>query len=752
VIRLAERFGRVGRVGDRVTLTGPWYPLVVDGDAYRFDVPHRVRVETTEPYELLVGARRAASGEAVTQRGAFVPVLGARSLHERRVEVGGRELVVVAPTPFYAPPAREAAGVEALEDVVRVDVPARVADATRDVLTTLREADVVHDREAPIVVAVVPSRVELAATAPGLVLVADDIYEIFPLDVTIEFHHRALRRALFRHLVAPISTQTERPRDRDWADDLRAVLLTDVDDARRHGVARTPEELVGFAAFHPAIDQLLYAPQIQYVEVFFGAIDEPDFYRDDPAEARLPVARGRRVLESARDALDDDELRRFSAALLGRPRRVREILRDIDDAAARRLPVWLDTPNREVNYRIGARSSERLANGRYRARVEVVREGANRPEPVEVELRDARGNVEIVTWDGEGGRGVVEAEMAGELSDVHIDPRHRLPQSPALADGHPRGDDATSKPFRPPLLRGFGLNLALSEGNVFGYIDFAMRRLYDLEEQLAVTLSHLSSTTGGTLRYIRGIGPKRTTNARIASFNVGLDFDRVREEFVNAGTGGWRLSLVGGAGFDTRAFFIDPREGSSLGVNFRVGGTLRDDESVGFTGSVVARGSHTIGLGTENALLLVAGGGMTFGDALAGELQQLGGRFLLRGFDTSELVGRGAAFAVAEHRYTAFRDLSWNILHLAWLREIQLAAWGGVGILFDREPTLDVGFAAEAGFGLRFHYEYAGVQPGVLSVDLGIPLSRDPNAEGSDGRLGRDRLPFGLHLSFDQYF
>jgi outer membrane protein assembly factor BamA len=388
----------------------------------------------------------------------------------------------------------------------------------------------------------------------------------------------------------------------------------------------------------------------------------------------------------------------------------------------------------------------------------VLRDGADRPEPVEVAIEDEDGNVEVVVWDGPGPRGVVEAHMPSPIDDVEIDPRHRLPQAAELADGHPLGDDATSKPFRPPLLTGFGLNLALSEGQVFGFISFAIRRKYDLEEAFSFTLSHLSSTTGGTARYVRGFGPKRTTNSRIASIGGGLDFDRVRDDFLGAGVGGWRLSLVANAGFDTRAYFVDPREGSSLGLSGRVGGVLRDDDTFGITGSIGIRGSHTVTLGQLSSLLLVAGGGWTFGDALSGELQQLGGRFLLRGFETRELVGRGSLYAVAEHRYTPIRDLRWNILHIAWLREIQLAFWTGAGMTIDSVrtaagvPNGGLRAAAEVGTGLRFHYTYGGVQPGVMSLDFGFPLTRDPDAVGSDGRLNGARLPFGLYLSFDQFF
>ncbi len=667
VERLPDRFGRLGVANDVISLVAPWYPLVVDGDASRFDVPHRVHIETEGNGELLVGDRRVEPGATVTQRGAFVPVVLAPRFYERRLSVSGLDLRVLGTRPFYSPPPAEARGAAALADIVRIDVPALMGEALGDVLATLRQADVPH-RAGPVTVAVLPLRVELAGTVPGLVIASDRIYEIFPIDDTREFHQRAFRRVLFRHLVEPLSTRLDPPADRGWADDLRAVLLTDVDDARRHGHARTPGDLIGFAAFHPAVDQLLYAPQVEFVEIFFGVIDEPDLFRDDPDRARRAMSRGRRVLESARDVLDEEAFDRFSVALLAGRVSARDAVAAGDPPAAGRVDGWLDAVNREVNYRLGEITSEPSPGGGYVHHVTVERDGPERIEPVEVQVEDEDGNVEVGVWDGRGERGVVDVTTPAEIDEVRINPRERLPQSPALADGHPRGDDATSQPWRLPLIRGFGLNLALSEGEVYGFIDFALRRRYDLEEGFTLQLAHLSSTTGGTIGYFRGLGPKRHNNSRIGYASFGLDFNRVREAFVGTETGGWRLSLAGSVGFDTRSYFYDPREGSSLGLSLRLGGIVRDDETLGVTASVRLRGSHTFGFGLRNALLVVGELGWTFGDALPGELQQLGGRFLMRGFDASEVVGRGKGFIVAEHRYTPWSDLSINVLHLAWLR------------------------------------------------------------------------------------
>jgi hypothetical protein len=111
---------------------------------------------------------------------------------------------------------------------------------------------------------------------------------------------------------------------------------------------------------------------------------------------------------------------------------------------------------------------------------------------------------------------------------------------------------------------------------------------------------------------------------------------------------------------------------------------------------------------------------------------------------------------VIEHRWTMVTDLAVNILHLVWAREIQLAWWVGGGAVFDTptrtftDGTMIPGETAhgalEAGAGLRFHYEYGGIQPGVLALDFGVPISRFWDAPQST------RTPIGFYLGFDQYF
>lgn len=750
-IDLPARFGRLGVIDDRLSLNAPWYPIVIGDDgAWSFSVPQRIRLTTAEPLDLVVAGREARSGRTIELRGPYAPVFAAPVLYRTARRVGDKTLVVVSADELWEPPPANAQGLEALHDVVEVDRVGLLAEATAHVLETLDEIDVAVPGGA-IVAVLVPSRTELAATAPGTLLLSDRVYEIFPLDIVEEFHQRAVQRALFRLLSGPLASRVEPVADRPWAVDLRAAFLTDVDDARRHGHARTPEELVGFASFHPAVDQLLNAPQVAFIDTFFGSVVEPDPYRDDPARARRPIARGRQILETVRDNATEDGFERFTRELLGARVAARAAIGDAGDDFAGRLDEWLAAPGTELNYRLGEYESTRVDGG-YRHRVEVFREGSERRERVEVMIEDDDDVVETPVWDDAGSRGEVSVETAAELDDVLIDPRGRLAESGRVADGHPRGDNASSQPWRLPLLRGFGLNLLLSEADFAGFIDFALRRRFELDESIAATASISPAAYGLSLRYIWGIGPMRHTNSRIGYASAGISGTRLREGFVEDAIGGWRVSVLGSAGWDERAFREDPRSGSAVSTSARVGLVVRDDNTYAVSGSLGARGSIMVPLGLRNTILLLADVGWTFGEALPGENQALGGRFALRGFETGELVGTFGAYAVAEHRWTVFNDLAINVLHLAWLREFQLALFLGGGVIVDSIDGSRTLLAGEAGVGVRFHYEYGGIQPGILAIDVGFPLTRQLNEPGTDGRFANERLPFGLHASFDQYF
>ena len=754
-IRVPSRFGRMGRDGDTVALAAPWYPLVVGADGgWAFVVPHRVAIELEGGGELWLSGL-VASGRAEVQRELpYVPALLAGRLHRWIGRVAGVDVAWTSFEPIYVAPGRDAQGIEGLADLVHVDRVGLMRQALAPAIASARWLGAELPRTLEILD--VPTRTELAATAPGALIVSDRLAQVFPVDVVQAFQIRALRRAFFARLAQPIAARVDPVADRGWAEDLRAVVMLELDELRRSSEAMTPQQLLSAFAFHPAIDSLLYAPQIAFEDVYFASVDEPDPYRDEPARARVPTARGHRLLESARDVLGEHAFERFVAMVANGRRSIREALERVDPDALLRLPTWLATPLMETNYRLGEIRSERLERGRWRHTVEVLREGAHRVEPVDVEVEDAGGERVIGTWDGGGPRGEVVIETARERRSVTIDPRQRVPQSARIADGHPRADDATDQPWRPPVFTGLAFDILASEGNVTGLIDVVLRQRYDLEHTFHLRLLRTAARTGGRFRYLQGVGPKVHTNRRSVTLGGGVGLYNVHSGFGDPDApGGWAADVDLSLLLDTRSYLYDWREGFSVHVQGLATTTFLEDGTIGATGRISARFSGTIGVGNLHAIVLVGHAGASINPVVDANRQSIGGRYGLRGYANDELLGTSVLYAVAEHRFTAVTDLAWNVLHALWARELQLAWWLGAGVVLGESGGQDAAGAAEAGVGFRIHYEYAGIQPGVLALDLGLPLARwaqePPCFLSSDAGCDR-RTPFAFYVSVDQYY
>lgn len=771
---LPDRFGRIGHidngeVDDLRTLAAPWYPLVLGPDpdvpdvqAFAFEVGHDVSFCARGQHVLLGGAL-AAGCARTRERSAYVPALAAPALYVTEMRLDGVPHRLVSSRRLYQHPASSRSGLSALSDLSREDVPAAVANTVRRAAQTV--ADHVplatNALSAPLTIVQIPSRTELFAEAPSWVLMSDRAFQVTNINDVRRFHERGLERALFRHWMSDLTRTLEPVSDRAWATDLRAVVLLDLHEVRLRGGASTPEELLGFAAFHPAVDQLLYAPQIAFAEAYFGAIDDGEPFRDNPSRARFPWATGRRVLEGLRD-MEADVLEKTAEALFALERPASAIVSDVieDRGGLPRLRLLLRAPAGKLNLRLGRVRSRPDGHGSFVHDIEVVRRGDPPVVPVQIKVLDDQGAVTTLEWDEgidaprEGARTTLTVTTRAALANVYVDPSGRVPQTPALADGHPRADDAVAWPYKPPLLRNLLLTLSPHDGGLSGFIDFAMRRRYDLDETYVGLLHHNDASTGGAVRYVRGVGPKRHNNSRFGFVAAGLGFSRLHAGFAGAASLGahrWGLTISGG--FDTRRYFFDPREGVSLGGSANVG-LVREDgnDTPQVTGRVGLRGSVTQSVGLWHTFLFVASGGYSVGRLLPAEQQSLGGRYELRGYEASELLGRGTLMAVVEHRFTPLTDLNVSLFKLAYVRELQWATFAGAGLLHKPIEGGDYRLAAEVGAGLRVHFDYAGIQPAVFSLDVALPLLRDPNDVGSDGILGADRIPVGVHLSFDQYY
>jgi len=182
------------------------------------------------------------------------------------------------------------------------------------------------------------------------------------------------------------------------------------------------------------------------------------------------------------------------------------------------------------------------------------------------------------------------------------------------------------------------------------------------------------------------------------------------------------------------------------------------------------RGFYLWTPGAGHTLAFWGGFGLTFGEPVGAQLEQLGNRLFLRSLSAGEALGRAKLYAGVEWRHVFTMDLDWNVAHLAWVRGFQGVLFGAFGTTSradDFERMFSQGRVfLEAGYGLRVFFDWVGVQTSILCLDAAVPFGFE------DGEFGLSRyawgdpddpstrvrrpaiagVPIGAHLSFTQMF
>ncbi len=765
-LSVPARYGTLGRASDALSLGDPWYPVVVDPSGVPARGEHAIDVRWDGGVLVASdGVHRGGQAHVDVARASHASlfVLERAAVHEE-IFAGVRFTWVGASPMARSDPPPTSDGL-VLRDIWESDAAGGAIATMRRTISLLRRLGFTSDaRGGPrtmadrVVIVEAPERERLAVALPGVVVVSDRAFRLLPIDAIQRFHELALARRLFTALVTPRVEATEPIADRAWVADLDGSLLVDVMLAADADTRQSPQDLIGFAGFHPAVDQLLYAPKVAFRSAYFHDIEERDPDRDGADRALNDRPFGHLVLEKLRDRLGGRLAPALGAHLL-----TNAPLREATFAAARangappdlerRLTTtyqtWLAATPR-LAYRLAHTESTPNGSG-YAHAVTIERLGATAvEEPVVVELVDAHGARTRRVWDAPGATGVVRWESEAELRDANIDPDERLIQDPALAPDHPRFDDELRHKWRPPILSSFALSLSVAEKRPDAAIDFTLKRRYDVRHWFGATAATAARGVGARLRYGRGIGGFRDLNSTLGAIVTSVSGLRSENGFGGSTTPVSEIDVGSTISWDTRTEFLNPRHGWGAGASVSVGAAREDHASVRPSAGVAVRAEGVHALHPRHVLAGAVGGGATVCPALAQQLQALSGRQILRAYAADELLGCGAAYAIGEYRWLAVSGLYGNLAQVAWFKGLELVPFAAAGLLSSRTDVVPKDFYGEVGGGVRFFVDFGGVQPGVISVDLGLPLSRRASTTvDSDGTVRR-RPPVGLYLSFDQ--
>lgn len=770
-LTVARRYGPLGVARSTMTLGDPWYPLVLPSpDA---EVPpyadHVVHVAPTDD-------RFIATASGVTGTDASHPVVFAEQrgvTHAPMVVlpndkaiahdgIDGVDVTLVSDSQEVGVHSAFDRDAETQLGALDVDAAGFVHGTIRDCIGLLRRRGflassandgVVRGMLSTLVVVEVPSRQRLAIDVPGMLLVSDHAFRVFPIDRVRRFHAMPIARRAFEVLLSPHLRAASARADAPWVADVDGALLAEQLLSASSGGKETAADLVGFAGFHPSVDQLLYAPRVAFGAALFGIIEEPDPDRDGADRARNLVPMGHFVEEKLRDRLGA----RFPEAARAHLDLGQSWLDAAKGASSEDLAYfwqqWIG-PHRPVAYRLASIESDG-----HTTTVTIERLGATWiREPVVVEVVDDDGNRARAVWDAPGRLGTVTVVTKASYRSAQLDPDRRLSQDPSLADGHPLFDDETRHAWRPPIFAHFSASYTAVEDRFDFDVNFALRRRYDLDEGYGVSVLRGPRGYGATVSYLGTFGPLLDLNRRYGAWSLGVGADRSPHGFAANDTPVIQGSLLASFGWDSVMQLQDPLTGwgammtASANLAKEQGGRWSPNAIVG-TRAHVYFWEHV-----RTTSVLVAGAGLIVGNALQTQLLGVAGRQFLRAFESDEGIGKARAYAIFEQRVKLISGLYLNAAHGSWFKALELVPFAAIGGVTSQSGAFGLGargnVLGELGMGLRLLHEWAGVQPAVLALDFAYPIVPRDRCAATDaaGSCVRARQPFGFWVGFEQTY
>ena len=765
-VQVPTRYGPFGCFRGRCTLAGGFYPMVPALDERGFDLSappqrarYRLKVAVARPSDVIVNGELetlrksdAIARDLGVQRAAALIVGPPAYRRYEETHRGVRIRVLWAGLRPVPSPSSH------LLPYLPADRPGDVLDAVKDGLDLLAEAGVPMAAGTTLTLVEGALRIELAQSLPGFTLISDQIFAIFPLKRFLKVHAFELLRAVYEGWLYDRIAASERADDLGWAPQVGAAYLVDRYTLRTYAREEFAGQILSAAAFIPAIDRVIYAPQVPFASAYFSTLDDPDPLRDSLTEFANQRPRGKLVYAKLRDLLGDDKMEPLLRGQLdGKPlRALAEQLHgtNLDWFWAQ----WL-RPYPKVDYRFGQIRSER-AGDKWIHTVEIKKvtpDGGELPrEPVQVRIRDGKGHRLVRTWDGRGTAGTLVFEMSAPISLIEIDPRGRLYQDLPGSNDDLRFDDR-----RPPrwkfiynnfggLVRvfpTFGLDLSL---------DFSLERILDLKNSLRFLVYHTDATQiGVSAGYTRSFGRKITQASTAWHAGASLGAGRIDPGFgVPAGApqiGGTSIGVGASISYGDRFFAWEPTRSRGFSVGASTNVTVLDNGTTLATGVANAGWNHIVPIADGHGFAYTIGASVAFGDIrIPRQLVGIGGPGALRGYGVDVLLGRWGATTRIEYRHIFVHSLSWNLLNAVWVRGIGGGLFAEAGFVSScASYAVDAkGVGADVGYTLRLFGDWFGVSQTTFNIDFAVPLFRNDRECFGNTISQAGRAPVGFFFAF----
>jgi hypothetical protein len=186
--------------------------------------------------------------------------------------------------------------------------------------------------------------------------------------------------------------------------------------------------------------------------------------------------------------------------------------------------------------------------------------------------------------------------------------------------------------------------------------------------------------------------------------------------------------------YDTRQTLWAPEAGEGFRVTLEydhIFGRLLEETTTGDTRvltedslRLTASAFKSWRLGASHTLSLRgSAGSFFFGTPRQQLLYAIGGTLNVRGYPIAARLGKVRAIAGGEWVHPIFRELNENAFFFAWASGLDGALYADVATIADDVSQLrSAPLLADVGYGFRLYIDYFGVRPGLMSIDVAVPL------------------------------
>lgn len=651
-----------------------------------------------------------------------------------------------------------------------------------------------------------PLRSEVSMFHPTAVMISDQYLELLATKRFAKFHDVQLARTICDAIAYAHFAGRQDPSTELWLTGSLGVALAQLWQRARELRDEFAVDLLASLTFVPSIDSFLYTGQASFSSAYFRGSEDQMPIRNHPLFFAHELPTGRRIHEKLSDLLADRELGEFYRTIVADPDS--DPIQAAERAWKRELGWFFDQwlgPYPEVDYSIASVESDKLADGRWRHQIVVVRD-SDRPlvEPIQLYVTERGGAEHYLVWNGEAepGRELLEQpswarhvfvlETERRLAVVRLDPRSRLVEisrTPTSAVNRGDNNDPLFNNRSPGSARfiytGIGLSVAASEvatattpqariNAITAFFAFEASLRRDLRRSgNFLVFTDPETIFGGSAAANFYFGQKSNRQNRRLRLRVGASVSWLNQSGLDA-AGGMRLIESIRLAHDTRKFLLWPERGHLIAGGVAVVQTVRLEGStdhryaldfdLGWAQMWPLAHHHVLASLVEVSVVVPIASSLEFRS-----LNRGGGIGGLSGFTSNELFGRAIARVLLEYRHVILDDLRIPLLNLIFVRSIGGALFGGVSTLSECDSYAgwfgpDRWFG-QVGYGLNARVQWFGVLPQFFRIDAAVPIGRRrgqqclgvtlpdylAEVQGVDD-VSRLLPPFNINMTFNQPF